>query len=174
MGGLYFGVGGMAQVEYNDRLQALTVKVDSDTTQLEYDGMTWKNETELKKYILHQEQQIFFRVFPWVDEVPDIISLLITSCAFCLLGSIVSIMRRLLFENDRPATTFMLLYPLFGAVSGLLVLAINYLLPTILVRDAENLRPITLMFFSLFVGLFLKEFYMKISSVVNSKFFKHE
>src|SRR5687767_10961073 len=92
---LYIGVGGLGIEEYNSKLTALNnLKPEvSDTILLKEGPVEFQNVLEMRRIEIAEQRNKFMRFYPWMEDLPDIITLLLTCCAFSLLGSYILIAR---------------------------------------------------------------------------------
>lgn len=55
-------------------------------------------------------------------------------------------------------------------LTGLVIMGLSYLLPMVLINEGGKIRPFTLMFLSLFGGMYSNAFYEKLSKYVGHMF----
>ncbi len=111
-------------------------------------------------------------IFPLVKIIPSFFGLILTAMCFGMIGSLISILLRIVGDQyTKPGEVKYISEPVLGLFTGLCVLGISYVLPTILVSKSDTLRPITLMFLALFFGIYSKNFFEKLASLF-PKFFK--
>lgn len=168
--GIYFGVGGLVRANLDENLSSLDNDREAlmaEEIDVTYDGLEFTDKYSLQSYIEVNSIEVFF---PWAIKISSFISLIITSLAFGLLGAIISLIKSVAFESASLETLKIWSIPTLGILTGLVVLGLSYLLPTILVTNGSGLKPITLMFLCLFAGMYSKQFYAKISSNFNKIF----
>ena len=161
-GSLYFGLGGVIRANYDEEVGQLVVdtETESEDSKILYDGFEFENFSELKVHLATMRIPQFYE---WVVvDISGFMALVITSLCFGLLGSLIFLMRK----NSRPISQLSLeqiiLFPLYGMLTGLVVLGLSYIIPFFLTTDQANLRPISLMFLSLLAGTFIDVFYEKV------------
>ena len=166
----------MGNVEYSDKIKILkdAKPAIDDTIQVKVDSIIYPNRLETEKADLAEQLENFYALFPWLERLPDLISLLITSCAFCLLGSLIMLFLQVLRKTTKLEDENLLLIAITGFLTGFVVLGLSYLIPLVVVRDEKMIRPISLMFFSLFAGLYSNRFYEKVSGYVETMFGKEK
>ncbi len=169
--GLYFGIGGFVKADYFISKEKVKSEISkSDTVSVEYDDILFENKASLKRYV---EKQSIESIFPWVFKTSDFTGTIITACAFGILGAVIQLLRQIVTVNKRPDELQYISLPLLGMMTSIVTLGITYLLPTIILTNGGAFNPTTLMFLSLFAGLYSEKFYEKVSSYFN-KLFKPE
>lgn len=162
---LYFGVQGLLLLKYQEEymeIKAIGENANfSDTTKIvKYDGFIFPNQAEFE---LHLKKVALERFTLWksANGYPAYFLLIITSCSFSLLGASVLMVRKLLAKTPlRPKEA--ILYSILGIMTGIIILGIADIVPTILVEHAGaegKIRPVTLVFLSFFGGLYIHRFY---------------
>lgn len=167
LSGLYFGIGGLVRANLDETLSDLDKnkeKLIKEKISITYDGVELENIYELQTFL---EINSIENLFPWAIRLSSFMSLLITSFAFGLIGSIIGLIKEIAFQEKLVEELKIWSMPILGMLTGLVVLGLSYLFPAILTKDASGLQPITLMFFSLFAGMFTKNFYAKLSDNFN-------
>lgn len=94
-----------------------------------------------------------------LSQYPTFLLLILTSCAFGILGCCVAMIKSAVLDKERVSNVHMGLLPLLGLMVGIIVLAIADLVPVLFTEGSGTIRPITLVFLSFFGGLFIKQFY---------------
>lgn len=153
--GGYIGVAGLIHDENQRKLNAIEESTEPDM-KVEYDGIKFSSQSHLLHYLNELKADHYFW---WTDSMPELLMLAISSCGLGAFGGVISIMREVAFKQVPIEETHYISIPFMGFLLGMVILAISYVLPSLLVSD-ENLqiRQTTLMCFSLFVGLFSKSF----------------
>lgn len=171
--GIYFGVGGITLINAsNDMEKTLKTTDTSKGGSVIYDKIPFKNIQEVKNYISSKKNDNIKKWMFYVD-VPDFLSMIITGCSFGMLGTIISILYSLAFGGAKLDELKIFSQPLLGMMIGLMVMAISYLIPSLLKTDTatdNNINPLSLMFFCLFAGIYSKDFYERVASVFKTKF----
>lgn len=167
---LYLGIGGTLKTEnYNQIEKDYNF---SDTAQVaDMSGMVYKNLAEM---LLAKEDEKSARFFPFLPVLPDFVASILTACFFGMLGGVIAVMRDVALKKIKLEQTCYISIPLLGFFTGLVVLGLNYLVPAILVSGEHDIRPMTLLFFALFAGMYADEFYQFISSATRSRIFKND
>lgn len=170
--GLYVGLGGLGQQDYSDKVTSLSMqKPDiTDTVAVNVDGIVLPNILEMKKVEAAGQYQRFMRFYPWMKDLPDLIILLLTCCAFSLIGSYIPVMRDI---DSKESKIFLANHPtliLSSFLTGLVVMGLSFLLPRVLISEGGKVPPFTLMFFSLFAGIYSTVFYKKLSKYADKMF----
>jgi hypothetical protein len=172
--GLYIGIGGLGHQEYGDKLASLSAQKPQidDTIPVKVGVLTVPNILEMKKVATAEQNEKFMRFYPWMRDLPDLIILLLTCCAFSLVGSYILLMRNI---NSKQAK---LEYPghpimiLSSFLTGLVILGLSILLPRVLINEGGKIQPSALMFMSLFGGIYSDALYKKLAKYVE-KIFKN-
>jgi len=167
--GFYFGIGGCLPEE--NRNEVSKTHDFNDTRPVIIGKVSYRNAAE---YLLAQENDRSAIIFPWVDALPSFVANVITACSFGMLGGIISIIKRvaLLKENLSDINCFAI--PVLGFFTGLVVLGLNYIIPTILVSGNTQIRPISLLFLCLFAGVYANEFYSFLTKTIGDKVFNNK
>jgi len=162
---LYFGVQGLLLLKYQEEFTTIKAVGEnanfSDKTKIvRYNGFIFPNQAEFE---LHLKKEALERFTLWksANGYPAYFLLIITSCSFSLLGASVLMVRKLLAKISL-APKEALLYGILGLMTGIIILGIADIVPTILVDHAGtngNIRPVTLVFLSFFGGLYIHRFY---------------
>jgi hypothetical protein len=153
--GSYTGVAGLIHDE-NQRKQNAIEESSGSGEHIEYDGIEFTTHGHLLHYLNEMKADYFFW---WTDYMPELLMLAISSCGLGAFGGVINIMRLVAFKKVPIEETSYIAIPFMGFLLGMVILAISYVLPALIVSD-ENLqiRQTTLMCFSLFVGLFSSSF----------------
>ncbi len=168
--GLYFGVGGIARANLDETLQMLEKEKETlkkDTINITYHDLTFTNKYELKYFL---EAESLEKTFPWAIRISSFVGLILTAFSFGLLGSLIFLIKEVTFEKKTIQEVRIWSMPILGMLTGLVVFGLSYLLPTVLIKSDNELRPITLMFLCLFGGMYSQKFYEKISEYFNKIF----
>ena len=110
------------------------------------------------------------RFYPWMEDLPDIIILLLTCCSFSLLGSYILITRSFALKKRPVQVGGHPAMILSSFLIGLVIMGLSYILPLVLINEGGKIRPLTLMFLSLFGGMYSNAFYEKLSKYVDHMF----
>lgn len=168
---LYFGIGGTLKTEIRNQIKESydfednAPVIDSET------NLEFANYAELK---LFKENQKAEKFFPFLSIIPEFVASILSACFFGMLGGIISLVRDVALRGRKPEDTPYVSLPLLSFFTGLAVLGLNYTIPTILVSGETQIRPITLLFLSLFAGLFSSQFFKFLSNIAHSKIFRDE
>lgn len=153
--GSYTGVAGLIHDEHQRQQNAIEESGDPGT-HVVYDGIEFTSQSHLLTYLNELKGD---RLFWWTDAVPELLMLAISSCGLGAFGGVISIVRLVAFKNVPIEETNYIALPFLGFLLGMVILAISYVLPALIVSDSDlEIRQTTLMCFSLFVGLFSKSF----------------
>jgi len=168
---LYFGIGGIMSIDLNAANKQIEQAKQTDNVAVIYDGITFKNKGAMQQYLQELKKESLVKFFWWIDDLTDFGALIITACFFGMLGGIISIVNDITINNKKIEDLHFYSTPISGFLTGFVVLAITYLIPTLLVEKSDNIRSVSLMFLCLFGGIKSKEFYEKIDKYF-SKLFK--
>ncbi len=165
--GLYLGLSGLCKMYVEEQIAKLDTQQDNLKKQLIKrtidDLPAFENQYDYQYYITVRK---YDDIFPLVVAMPSFLGLVLTAMCFGMIGSMVSIILRIV--NDQYSKEDEVKYisePVLGLFTGLCVLGISYVLPTILVSNSDTIRPITLMFFALFSGIYSKNFFEQIGTL---------
>jgi hypothetical protein len=170
--GLYIGIGGLGNQQYSDKLTALSTQKPAidDTVAINIGGLTAPNILEMKKLATAQQYERFMRFYPWMQDLPDLIILLLTCCAFSLIGSHILLLRTIGSKKTNSEFPGHVAAILSGFLIGLVVLGLSILLPRVLVSEGGTTQPYALMFLSLFGGIYSDALYNKLAKYVDKLF----
>jgi len=168
----YVGIGGLGNEDYNNKLTALNnLKPESSDTISLRDGLVeYQNVLEMRRIEIIEQYKKFIRFYPWIEDFPDIIILLLTCCSFSLLGSYILIVRGFTLRKKKVDLAGHPTMILSSFLTGLVIMGLSYLLPLVLINEGGKVRPFTLMFLSLFGGMYSNTLYDKLSKYVGRMF----
>jgi H+/Cl- antiporter ClcA len=172
LAGLYFGIGGITRVNVDETLDNLNQDKDKllkDTLTAKVGVITVSNQYELKYVTEYANLEHYFA---WTIKIPKFTAFLITAMCFGLLGAVISIIKALAFGATKLNDSKWISEPLLGLLTGLVVLGLSYILPTLLTKGGIDIRPLTLMFLCLFCGIYTEKFYNTLSSAFDKIFKK--
>jgi hypothetical protein len=167
---LYFGIGGIISINLNEIEKQREQASQTDNVAVNYDGINFKNKDELFSYLNIQKNQNISKFFWWVDDLTDFGALVVTACFFGMLGGVISVINNVAINDKKLEDLHYFSVPISGFLSGIVVLGITYLIPTILVQKSDNIRSMSLMFLCLFGGIKSKELYEKVDKYFNKLF----
>lgn len=156
---LYFGTGGITKIENDNLLKKAFNQSDSIPTL--YKGVAFRNKEALISFL---EKDQVKKIYPWTDKIPSFLSYIITACSFSLLGCIIWIFVDVVLYKKRIDQVDYIHAPFLGLLTGLVVLGITYVIPTFFVSEDNDIKPTTLMFLSLFCGMYTDKFYSTLSN----------
>jgi hypothetical protein len=164
LGGLYVGIAGITKVSSDEVLESIVQ--DRDKLQKDTINTTWNGQHVATLYDLKylSEYTTLTNLFPWTQAIPKFTAYLITAMAFGLLGALIGLIKDLALTATVARDTKWFSRPLLGLLTGLVVLGLSYLLPTVLIKGNNEIRPLTLMFLCLFCGIFSEKFYHSLAS----------
>src|SRR5258708_600591 len=170
--GLYIGIGGLGHQQYSDKLTALSTQKPQtdDTVAVKVGALTAPNILEMKKLATVGQYEKFMHFYPWTHDLPDLIILLLTCCAFSLVGSHILLLRTITSKKTNSEFPGHLAMILSGFLIGLVVLGLSVLLPRVLVNEGGTIQPSALMFLSLFGGIYSDALYSKLAKYVDKLF----
>lgn len=154
--GLYIGTSGIVYSELAEKEAQLHL-VSPTGKKFHYNGQEFSSKEAIQ---IHIEYQRIFLLYPWIDNITDRIALILSSCALGALGGVIRILRQIAFKDGISVSqTNFISVPALGALLGMVVLGLSYIVPSVLTTDSNfELRDSTLMFLCLFSGIFSKRF----------------
>ena len=152
-----FGIQGIVLLNFKQQLNDAE-DTPALKTPIKVDGILFEHKAEIKVYKNIKDLHGFF-VFKSLVTYPAFLLLILTACAFGMLGSSVLIVKKVVLDKIPIEEINVWLLPLLGLMVGVIVLGIADLVPTLLVEGKESIRPITLVFMAFFAGLFVERFY---------------
>ncbi|MGC4104185.1 hypothetical protein [Ferruginibacter sp.] len=166
----YFGTCSLISIkeidDYNTSRKVEAISANIDSVAVVYDGIPFKNKTEMKHFVEDEKYAYVSKLFDWSSKIPDFLILLIGTCSFGLLGSLTKIIYDHVFGITLIQNSKYFAFPLLGFLSGFISIGISYLLPNIFLESKSMTNPVGLILFSLFFGFFTKEFLEKIHSKI--------
>ncbi|MDB5005665.1 MAG: hypothetical protein JWP45_58 [Mucilaginibacter sp.] len=172
--GVIIGVGGLTKLSSDETLEKLD-RNKSDLIKKTFPAIkTEKGATIGDEYTLavYNEQQGLETYFKWTVILPQFTAEIITAMSFGLPGALVNVLKDLAIKRKSLLEVSCITMPILGLLTGIVVLGLSYLLPTVLTKDAGEIRPMTLMFLCLFCGISTQKFYDKIESFFDKLFTK--
>lgn len=167
---LYFGIGGSLKSENRNQVSQ-KYNFESTESVISPSSIPYSNMAEM---VLDEENHLSAKIFPFLLFLPDFVGLILTSCCFGMLGGVISILRQVALLDKPIQETKYVSIPILSFFIGVIILGLNYIIPTILVSGDTSIRPITLAFLSLFAGIFTSSFFKFLTKISNSKFFNDE
>ncbi|MEQ8712333.1 MAG: hypothetical protein RIC80_04915 [Cyclobacteriaceae bacterium] len=166
---LYLGMGGYSTIVL-DKMKYTLELSPPDSILISKDGVP-KVFGSFREYEYVRVKDEMESIFPFVENLISEIGLLVTSMCFGVIGGVTRILKQITYEEDISIINAQVIsIPVLGMLSGIIMLGLTYLIPTILVEGVQNIRPSTLVFLSLFAGLFSKRFYDWLSNSFNKIF----
>ncbi|WP_158800254.1 hypothetical protein [Pedobacter sp. L105] len=164
--GLLLGVGGVTKLNSDEAIETINRRKEELIKQTIPPTTTSQGTSVANLYelLIANEHEGIAYFFTWTVNFPKFTALCITAMSFGLLGSVISLIKELIDKSVSPDSINFIAKPFLGILTGLVVLGISYMLPTILIKGASEIRPITLMFISLFCGIYIDKFYKKLES----------
>ena len=155
--GLYFGLAGILHADLMEEKESAIQEQTADGEHVYvYDGIRFSS---YDKAVVYQREQMASGTFSWFLTVPSKLILFLTAMALGGLGGVIGMVKQLALANASILDLKPFWGPMLGALIGLLVLGISYLLPVILTTDTEvEIRSTTLIFISMFAGLYARQF----------------
>jgi hypothetical protein len=132
-----------------------------------------ENQVVADQFIKQEKIRYFLSIVPLINKIdllkfPDKVVLLISSTFMGLLGALIMLIKQSTYDKLKLKPELILKRAALGFSSGLLVIVLSYVLPTIITLDSDvNIKIETLTTFSLLAGMFFKNLLEKISNRVN-------
>jgi hypothetical protein len=162
--GLYFGTGGITKMENYNLIK--TTLEQTDTSKVSYKGVTFQNKGALIRTL---EEEQMDSIYPWINELPSYVSYIITACAFGMLGALIHLFIQIAFNKKTLEELPVYSLPILGLLTGLVVLGVSLVFPTLLFNTEKDIKPSGLMFLSLFSGIFIDKVYDKLTDILTNK-----
>lgn len=159
---LYLGTASLVTVkhikDYEDAKKLEQLTKNTDTENVIYEGLIFKNKQEMKNFIEDLNFGNVNKWFDWSESIPLFMVIILGACSFGLLGTIMKMLYEHIFSIKKLEANNFITLPLLGFLSGFLSIGISYLLPKIFLESDALINPVGLILFSLFFGFFIKEF----------------
>lgn len=166
-GALYFGSGGFIVLENEQKHEkAITLQ----KKEVLYNNIRFYNKEVMESA---KQQDLICEFYPYYQKIPSALNFIITAICFGIIGSIGKVVNdsikneTILYEKKN-----LFLIPCQGAIIGIIVLGVSYTIPVILTSENVTLKPITVVFLSLFSGIFYENFYQWFLKNLNDNIFK--
>jgi len=179
---LYLGTGGFIILQ-NDQIY-IKPNVNSrdsdnlrDTVYFKKKQVISKNINYDNKEVLYvaEQQGLILKIYPYADKIPSILCFILTAISFGIIGSVGKVINdSIQNKNELNNAPNLLLIPIQGGFIGLIIIGISYVIPIILTNDSVSLKPVTIVFLSLFGGIFYLNFYNWLMSLINKKIFEDD
>lgn len=157
---LYFGTGGFLILQNDQTYEDLKATKVTESN---------KQDIVVGMQNIVDEQTAIEAIYPYILALPTVLSFLITSICFGIIGSIAKIVNDTIQSKKKiTATVNLLLIPIQGGLIGIIILGISYALPVLLTNENISLKPISIVFLSLFGGVYYQNFYSRFLKIVNS------
>lgn len=166
---LYFGTGGYIILQ-NEQLYEKVKTLENK--EVEYQGITFYNKETMNAA---REQGLIICVYPYAMKIPSFLSFLFTAVSFGIIGALGKVINDTIQQKVKIKDTHnLILIPLQGGIIGIIILGISYTIPIILTNENVSLKPITIVFLSLFGGIFYLNFYDWFTHIINKILFSKE
>lgn len=170
-GGLYFGVTALSKL--NDFSVAETGQKDAvkKNTVAAKDAKTFpdslkKHSVQIKNTRGSTVKRPTDACFFGLIHLTRFNSLLLTSMSFGLLGAIINILLAIVAnKTQKIEDVHFISHPLLGALTGLVVVGLVYMAPSLVIKvnSPTEIKPLCLMFFCLYCGIYSEQFYKKLA-----------
>lgn len=173
--GLYFGIAGWTKIQL-DTLAEAAMKAPEDKVtytmgceeECEPIEVEFRSMADLMVFL--EQERVYRSIFCWVYTMPSPLPFVLSSLAFGALGNTAALLRMALTKNNLPGISVLLISPLSGALIALMLLGVSYIVPAMLTVDGATLRPVALLFISLFAGAFSDHIYKWLQAFVDKIF----
>ena len=165
--GVYFGIAGYLGSEALQGTSTEARSLAQSSAYYNYEGLTFATENDLRAFL---QEKNFASFFPWLFQIPQIVTPLIAAVAFGLLGGCGRMLKELVLDK-KPATDLRFVScPLFGAFIGLLVYLLALILPAVFISGTRPIRPLTIAAISIAAGLFYERVYKSLEAQIKKLF----
>jgi hypothetical protein len=168
---LYFIFGSWLKADITIDINNLVAKKESQSKPFEYNGVVYRNAAEMAVAIREENVPA---LWSWFGHVPYLFAVIMLAASCGALGGVAKIIRVLAFDSsgDKMITSRVAIAtPLFGAVVGLLLLSVAYLVPAALtVQQEMYTRPTAVLFLALLGGLFADKAFLWIERSTDAIF----
>lgn len=164
---LYLGFGGFIILENKqkfDKAMALPEK------KVKFGIITFRNKEQGEA---GQELKLIQRVFPYAAEIPTVLGFMLTAMAFGVIGSMARVINTCIMDKKtikEVQNLFLIIAQ--GMLIGVIILGISYTVPVVLTTEDTALKPITIVFLSLFGGINYENFFNWLTKIIQKKIFK--
>lgn len=133
----YFAMGGWAKIDLDDKIDKLVGVSTNDETPV------IKNDVQFAS-VAHADtalrQRNIYRLFPFTRVLPTFACLFLAAAAFGALGGVTRLLKSIVLDHKPLAEQQVLATPLFGALLGLMLLGLAYIIPAA-VATTDEIRP---------------------------------
>lgn len=149
--GAYGGAAGWVRVEADQTIEG-QMGQDLQAGPVQCDGVQFATLLDCLQYEKTKQSET---LFPWVFAVPSFFGLLLMAAGFGAVGSAGRLAREV--ADGQGSLLGALARPLSAAVTGVLVIGVMLLVPTLLIDTGDSLRPTAMLFLALLAGFFTTE-----------------
>jgi hypothetical protein len=142
-------------------------QTDAKSGSYSFRGISFANEEEALAFMRQSDDA---RFFPWIFAVPSEMISLVTAISFGLLGGLIRVLKKNAINGAPLASLGVISAPVFGALVGVMLCLLSFLLPAIFVNGKNTARPESLAGLSLFGGAFSEMAYSWIEIQVRKLF----
>ena len=136
----------------------------TETAKFKFNGIEFKNKEDLELYLKDLERKNFREIFSirniviWLmtqGNSQRIMITVLTAFAFGVIGCVIEICKKLIFDNEKLENVKIFLKPLFSGLVAFMILGVAELFPVIFQANTEAnvVRPVSLFFMCLFGGI---------------------
>jgi hypothetical protein len=166
---LYFGTGGFIILQ-NEQLYEKAIALEKNEVISE--GIPYYNKEVM---IAAKQQDLILEIYPYAEKIPSILSFVLTAISFGIIGAIGKVVNDTILKDAKlNDTNNLLLVPIQGGIIGIIILGISYAIPILLSNDNVSLDPVTIVFLSLFGGIFYLNFYKWFTDVIDKALTKKD
>lgn len=164
---LYIGFGGFIILENEQKYEKALILPEKKA---KIGPITWRNK-ELGQAA--KQQQLIKEVFPYQSKIPTVLGFMLTAMAFGVIGSIARVVNTCIKDKktiNEVQNLFLIIVQ--GMLIGVIILGISYIVPVVLTTEDTALKPITIVFLSLFGGINYENFFNWLTKIIQKKIFK--
>ncbi|MGQ1788513.1 MULTISPECIES: hypothetical protein [unclassified Saccharicrinis] len=166
---LYIGSGGYIILQNEQLYEKANTLEKKEVT---YHGIKFYNKETMNAA---REQELIISVYPYAMKIPSFLCFLLTAISFGIIGALGKVINDTIHKKTKfKDTPNLLLVPIQGGIIGIIILGISYTIPIILTNDNVSLKPITIVFLSLFGGIFYLNFYDWFAHMINKVLFSKD
>jgi hypothetical protein len=165
----YFGTGGFIILQNDQQYETANTLEKNEVCS---SGVKFHNKEAM---IAAKQQDLILAIYPYATKIPATLCFIFTAISFAIIGSVGKMINDSIPKGIKlKDTTNLLLVPIQGGIIGIIILGISYTIPIVLTNDNVSLKPITIVFLSLFGGVFYQNFYNWFTDAMNKTIFKSD
>ena len=158
LSGAYFGSLGVVTLDIAERWEQIKAG-DPLPVEKQYvfddEMMMYPGQDKLVAEQLQLNKMPAFRA---LNHLPEYLLLILASCAFGAMGATMRLVKKEAVDKVKFSVLNAVTFGALGLMVGMFILGVAQVVPAVLQTGEGEIRPVTLVFLSLFAGFFIESF----------------